>query len=110
MASRRGDAKAEVERIAGLFENYIGKPITFSFGRFSFQDVVIESIQLAKLTDMKNAPDKRKDDDGKMYTPPVMQFNTNAGLIYFVLEDIEIVSIAGGYRIITAAVHVEFRT
>src|SRR5688572_2843659 len=99
--SRRTNAKEEVEKIAALFSPLLNKNISFSFGKFSFP-IIIQEINLAKLTDMKNAPDKRKSEDGKMYTPPVMQFVTSEGFLYFILEDIEVAAIVNGLRIITA--------
>lgn len=106
MASRRGDAKTEVERIAGLFAPLLDKQVTFSFAKFSFP-ITLQEIKLARLGDMTNAPEKRKDE--KYYTPPVMQITTSDGTLYFVLEDIEVVAIAGGLRIITAANNIDFR-
>jgi hypothetical protein len=106
--SRRTDARIEVERIAQLFAPLLNKNVQFSFGKFSFP-IVIQEIQLAKLTDMKNTPEKRTDENGKMYTPPVMQFVTNEGFLYFILEDIDVVAIANGLRIITAAVNISFK-
>lgn len=108
MASRRGDAKTEIERIALLFGPLVNKEITFTFGKFTFP-ITIQNIQLAKLTEMRNAPDKRKDDQGKSYTPPVMQFITNAGFLYFIIEDIEVVAITNGLRVITAANNIDFK-
>ena len=107
MSSRRGDAKVEIERIAELFSPLLHKEIQFSFGKFEFP-IIIQEIRLAKLTDMKNAPDKRKDGDIS-YTPPVMQFITSEGYLYFVVEDIEIAGITNGLRIITAANNIDFR-
>lgn len=106
--SRRTDAKTEIERIKILFEPLLNKEIIFSFAKFSFP-IIITDIQIAKLTDMRNAPEKRIDDEGNHYTPPVMQFITNAGFLYFVLEDVEVVSIVKGMRIITAANQIDFR-
>lgn len=105
--SRRTNAKEEVERIAKLFECIVDKHVTFSFGKFSFP-IVIQEIKLAKLTDMMNKPDERHDEKGK-YRPPVMQMNTNNGLLYFILEDISVAAIANGVRIITAANNIDFR-
>lgn len=106
--SRRTDAKEQIERIKELFAPLVQKKIQLSFAKFSFP-ITITDIQLAKLTDMKNAPDKRTDEAGKKYTPPVMQFVTDAGYLYFILEDIEVAAIAKGLRIITAANNIEFK-
>ena len=106
--SRRTDAKTEAERISLLCAPLINKEVHFSFAKFTFP-IIIQEIQLAKLGDMKNAPDKRIDDEGKNYTPLVVQFITNAGFLYFIIEDIEVVAIANGLRIITAANNIDFR-
>lgn len=106
----RSEAKQIVAEYAERFASYMTIPLTLSFGKHSFTDVVIQSIQLAKITDMNNAPDKRQDENGKYYTPPVIQFNTNAGILYFVLEDINIAAIINGIRITTKAVQIDFRS
>lgn len=110
--SRRTNAKEEVERIAKLFECIIDKQITFSFGKFSFP-IVIQEIKLAKTSKstpggMKNPPKMIDSDEGR-YTPPVIQFNTSSGKLYFILESIQVVAIANGVRIITAANNIDFR-
>jgi hypothetical protein len=106
--SRRTDAKVEVERIAQLFAPLLNKTVSCSFGKFVFP-IIIQAIQLAKLTDMKNTPEKRTDENNKTYTPPVMQMITNAGFLYFILEDIEVAAIVQGLRIITAANNIDFK-
>lgn len=104
--SRRTNAKEYVETIAALFAPL--NITSFAFGKFKYP-ITIQSISLAKLGDMKNAPEKRKDENGKMYTPLVMQFVTDAGYLYFIIEDIDIVAITNGLRISTAAITVDFR-
>lgn len=109
MASKRGDAKTQVEQWAKLFEPYLNKDMTLSFAsKFSFTGVFIDRIELAKTTGMTNAPDKRLDGD-KQYTPAVMQIVTNAGLLRFVVEDTRVVAIANGVRLITDANQVDLR-
>ena len=109
--SRRTEAKEEVQRIAELFAALT--ITTFSFGKFTYP-ITIQEIKLAKTSKstpggMKNPPEMRTDDEGKQYTPPVMQITTADGLLYFILEDIEVVSITNGLRIITAANNIDFR-
>lgn len=109
MASKRGDAKTQVELWAKLFEPYLNRDMTLGFAhKFSFPGVFIDRIELAKTTGMVNAPDKRMESD-KQYTPAVMQIITNAGKLRFVVEDTTIVSIANGLRLLTDANEVDLR-
>lgn len=110
MASRRTDAKGQVEIWAKLFEPYIGKDMTLSFAhKFNFPGVYINRIELAKTTGMVNAPEKRIGDDNKPYTPTIMQIITSAGILRFVIEDTKIASLANGIRIITGVNEVDMR-
>lgn len=109
MASRRGDAKALVERWAKLFESYLNKDMTLSFaGKFKFTGVFIDRIELAKTTGMVNAPVKRMDGD-KQYTPTVMQIVTSAGLLRFVVEDTTVAPLFNGIRLTTGVNEVDLR-
>lgn len=109
MASKRGDAKTQVELWAKLFEPYLNRDMTLSFAsKFSFPGVFISKLELAKTTGMVNAPEKRMDGD-KQYTPAVMQIVTNAGLLRFVVEDTTVAAISNGIRLITAANEVDLR-
>lgn len=105
--SRRTNAKSEIEEIIKLFTPLLHKKVQFSFGKFSFP-ITIQDIKLAKLGDMMNKPEMRTDNNEK-YTPPVMQFDTSDGKLYFILEDITVAGIANGVRIITAANNIDFR-
>ncbi len=110
MASKRGDAKTTVEFWAKLFDSYLNKDMTLSFAsKFVYNKVFISSIELAKTTGMVNAPEKRIDENGKQYTPAVMQIVTNAGLLRFVVEDTTVVAIANGVRLITGVNQVDLR-
>lgn len=109
MASRRGDAKTQVEQWSKLFEPFVGKDMTLSFDKFSYAGVYIDRIELGKTTGMVNAPEKRISDENKPYTPAVMQIITNAGVLRFVIEDTQVVSIANGVRLITAANEIDLR-
>lgn len=108
MASKRGDAKIQVEQWAKLFEPYLQKDMTLSFAsKFSFT-IRIERIELAKTTKMNNAPDKRIDGE-KRYTPAVMQIITNAGILRFVIEDTTVLPLYNGIRLTTATTEVDLR-
>lgn len=108
MASRRGDAKAQIEQWAKLFEPYVNKNMTLSFGKFNFPDVFISKVEIANTTGMVNAPDKRMDGD-KAYTPAVMQIVTNAGILRFIVESTVVVAITNGLRLITGVNKVDLR-
>ncbi len=110
MASRRGDAKTQVEIWAKLFEPYLNKDMTLSFAqKFSFPGVFIDRIELAKTTGMVNGPDKRIGEDGKPYTPVVMQIITSAGVLKFVMEDTTVAPLRNGIRLITASNEVDIK-
>lgn len=80
-------SKEEIAAIKAKLAAYIGVPIRLSFG-LSF-DTVIEDIVLARLADLKNAPEKRSDGN-KFYTPPVVMFKCAENNTFsFVLEDIQ---------------------
>jgi hypothetical protein len=109
MASKRGDAKTQVEQWAKLFDPYLNKDMTLSFAsKFNFAGVIIDRIEIAKTTGMLNKP-KARNDGNKDYTPPVMQIITSAGLLKFVVEDTTVVAITNGIRLITAANEVDLR-
>lgn len=109
MASRRGDSKVLIEQWAKLFEPYLNKDMTLSFAKFRYPGVIIRSIELAKTTGMVNAPDKRLDDNGKLYTPTVMQIITSAGVLKFVIEDTQIAALFDGIRLKTEANEIDLR-
>lgn len=57
--------------------------------------------EVQKLSDMKNAPEKRTNEAGKLYTPPMLKlvFEHEATLV-FVAEDTTMVAIFNGFRFI----------
>jgi hypothetical protein len=110
MASRRTDAKTQVEKWAKLIEPYFDKNMTLSFAnKFNFPNVYISRVEIAKTTGMLNAPDKRVGEDGKAYTPPVMQVITNAGVLLFIIEGTRVAPLANGIRFITGINEVDLR-
>lgn len=90
------------------FTDLLGMPCIVSFDVHTLPGVIIKDVRLAKVTGMKNAPDKRMA-DGKQYTPRLIQIETNDGSLFFVLEDITIAVIHNGIRITIGATSVEIR-
>jgi len=77
------------------FADFINVPLTLSFARFSFADVIIQELTIAAVSKMDNPPKKR---DGK--TPSVLQIITNAGKLNFVIEDVYVARVANGISIV----------
>lgn len=72
-------------------------------------ELQIIDISMQSTSQMTNAPDKRIDGNGKQYTPAVMRMQTTAGVLYFVIEDMLLTSIVGGFRIIIGPNQLDFR-
>jgi hypothetical protein len=81
--------KEKVEEIARVFSFLYGVPSELSFSGFQLP-VVIENIELAKVTGQVLVPDKRMGDNGRQYTPPMLQINCRDRTLLFALEDIKI--------------------
>lgn len=114
MASRRTDAKQQIEEWKPLFDILLNKPARLIFAKFDFPGVIVQSIELAKTTGMVNAPKKRIDSDGKPYTPNVMEITTNngppkGGLLRFVIEDTTVAGIANGVRLTAGKTTIDLR-
>ena len=106
--TKRSDAKTQVGTYKTYFQSYIAKEMVLKFDKHCFP-IVIHDVRLAKLTELVNKPSSRIDIDGKKYRPPVMEVETNVGMLYFVLEDTSIVMIFNGLRIETGLTAVEIR-
>lgn len=83
----RKELKQYADQQKQKFGELIGKNVTFVFGKHELQDTLID-IKLARQEDMINKPDKRPDEDGKLYTPPSLQIDFASGQLFFVIEDI----------------------
>lgn len=102
--TKRKDALTQVEEYKKLIQPYIGNVMIVSFDQFTLP-MIITDVFLAKLGDLANKPNNRRDaETGKNYKPPVMQIKTEQGNLFFYLEDIQqIAAITRGIQIRTAA-------
>lgn len=87
-----------------VFSNFLGKSVQITFGPHSFT-TVLESVELARVGQMKNKPEMRIR-DGKNYTPPCMLLKCSDGDLYFVIEDTKIIMTTLGITIHTQDVDV----
>ena len=97
MITRRKEALEKIEQYAALLQKYIGKSCVLSWQSHSYDGVVPEAIELAKVTDLTNKLDKR-DVDGKMKTPFMFTINTNQGKLHFPLDETELIVLTNGLR------------
>lgn len=99
---KKSEAQQHVDKWNNLFKPYIDKPMWVRFGNHEAQ-VIIKEISLAAITKMKAAkiptPDMRQREDGKQYTPAVIQMICDSCVLHFVIEDFEFYAIMGGIEI-----------
>ena len=96
MISRK-EALEKVAQYAALLQKYIDQRCILSWSKHSYTGVIPLGIELAKVTDLANKPEKREI-DGKMKTPFVFSIITNQGKLHFLLEDTEVMILANGLR------------
>jgi hypothetical protein len=106
--SKRTDAKQLVDSIKEIMKPYMQIDMRVKFDSHCFP-IRIQAIELAKLGEITNKPEFRKDEDGKRYRPPVMQITTDVGILYFILEDVNVAAIFDGCMFITDTATVEMR-
>lgn len=107
---KRSDAKAQIEQWnTAILHQFMNTPMSVKIDTKASFEVIITEIGLQSITAMANKPDKRKDNSGKDYTPAVMRITTNAGVLYFVIEDTTVAAIKNGFVIRIGATSVEFR-
>lgn len=87
-----------------VFSNFLGKSVQITFGPHSFT-TVLESVELARVGQMKNKPEMRVR-GGKNYTPPCMLLKCTDGNLYFIIEDIKIFMTTRGITINTEGTNV----
>lgn len=75
-------AKEQKQKFAPL----LNKEIIFVFGKHAIP-AVLQDIKLARLSDIENQPDKRKNGDAQ-YTPPCLEMDFGGEQLFFVIEDI----------------------
>lgn len=90
------------------FTDILNIPCILSFDVHTLRGIIIKDVYLAKVTGMKNTPDKRVS-EGKQYTPRLMHIETNDGNLFFVLEDIKLAIITDGIRLTIGENKVEIR-
>lgn len=94
---------AQIHAIALAQELYT-HPCTLLFDTFTFTGIQIQSIQLARLSDITNKPEKIMV-NGTMRSPSMGCIMTNQGNIYIELDDTQIIGVHKGIRFIFATVH-----
>lgn len=75
-------AKQQKQKFAPL----LNKGVTVIFGKHEMQDTLLD-VKLARLGDIENQPDKRKNGDSQ-YTPSCLEMDFEGGQLFFVIEDI----------------------
>jgi len=98
MIVSRKDGQEQVNKYKEVFKPFINRAGTISFDTHILPITLLD-ITLANTTGMTNAPDKRLTSDGKNKTPLVMQLTTDAGNLFFILDDIVVSSLTNGFRI-----------
>lgn len=83
----RKELKQYADQQRNKFASLIGKNVRFVFGKHDLQDTLLD-VKLARQEDMINKPDKRFDEDGKLYTPPSLEIDFSGGQLFFIIEDI----------------------
>lgn len=73
----------------------IGKQIIIQFDGLEFTTRLL-SVEPQKLTALVNAPEKRKNADGKSYTPKCLRLTCEAGALIVVCEDYKFAALANG--------------
>lgn len=80
--------KGRVETLKSLLSNYLNRPVRIRFAEHSFSAVIMDVV-LAKVTELRNAPEKRMNVEGKYVTPAVVTFICDVGKLHFVLDDMQ---------------------
>lgn len=75
-------AQQQKEKFAPL----LNKGVTVVFGKHEVKDT-LKDVKLARLGDIANQPDKRKNGDAQ-YTPSCLEMDFEGGQLFFVIEDI----------------------
>lgn len=108
----RTEAKQRVELYKQLFDKFLNKDLIMTFDVHTFQ-LQLKELVHSRASDFKLL-DKREKPDGGWYAPQILHIKTSFDEqedhgLYFVLEDINVISILHGIRIETAAGNIDFR-
>jgi hypothetical protein len=91
-----------------LLSPMYGKQVTVKFDNLSFVTTLVTA-ESQKLTGMANPPEKRKNSDGKSYTPKCLRLVCEAGALVVVQEDYNLVAIRNGVAFMFADYALEIR-
>ena len=94
---------AQIHAIALAQELYT-HPCTLFFDTFTFTGIHIQSIQLARLSDITNKPERIMV-NGVLRSPSMGCMITDQGKIYIELDDTQVIGVYKGIRFIFATVH-----
>jgi hypothetical protein len=78
-----------------LLDPLCGQEVLIRFDGLEFSTQLVE-VEMQKLTALVNAPSKRKNSEGKSYTPKCLRLICAAGALVIVLEDCRLVAIHKG--------------
>lgn len=78
-----------------ILQPMVGRMITIQFDGLEFSTRLL-SVEPQKLTALVNAPEKRKNADGKSYTPKCLRLKCEAGALIVVCEDYKFVAVTNG--------------
>jgi hypothetical protein len=78
-----------------ILSQLCGHELNIKFDNLEFSAKLV-SVELQKLTALTNPPEKRKDANGKSYTPKCLRLVFETGAFVIVLEDCRIVAVHNG--------------
>jgi hypothetical protein len=91
-----------------LLQPLIGRNVTVRFDGHEFVTKLI-SVEPQKLTALANPPGKRKNAEGKSYTPKCLRLVCEAGALVVVCEDYTLAALANGVVFVFATYNLEVR-
>ncbi len=91
-----------------LLDPLCGQEVLIRFDGLEFTTKLL-SVELQKLTALTNPPAKRKNADGKSYTPKCIRLVCDAGALVVVLEDCRLVAVHKGIAFMFDAYTLEVR-
>lgn len=103
MITKKSEVLELLKRYESILAPIINKPCTLTFDIHRIEHVNVHSIEIAKTTGMKNAPDKRQSDEGKNKSPMLFKLHTDQGDLFFAFDDTIVSSLGNGVRFRIAA-------
>ena len=91
-----------------ILEALCNHALSVRFDGLEFQARLL-SFELQKLTALANPPDKRKNAEGKAYTPKCLRLVFDTGALVVVLEDCQLVAMHNGAAFIFESYQLEVR-